>query len=91
MAVEEVADAAIAAADGVDLLITALDAAFQYLEDEEIPEAIEKGLYSCVRDPRKERYTTYVNRRRLEHTAFERVKIFPPTAVKGYCTLRFAR
>eukprot|EP00959_Pyramimonas_sp_CCMP1952_P033432 701796-Pyramimonas_sp.AAC.1 len=61
------------------------------LKEEEIPEAVEKALCTCARDPNKERCTTIVIRPRLEFTAFERLKVMLSDAFKGYSALRFAR
>ncbi|CAK0907101.1 unnamed protein product, partial [Prorocentrum cordatum] len=69
----------------------ALDNAFQHLKEDEIPEALGTALYTCVRDPKKERFTTFVNRRRLEFITLERLKVMLPDTFKSYSTLRFAR
>eukprot|EP00959_Pyramimonas_sp_CCMP1952_P460760 9480423-Pyramimonas_sp.AAC.1 len=59
---------------GRELTLQALDNAFQHLKEDEIPEALGTALYTCVRDPKKERFTTFVNRRRLEFITLERLK-----------------
>lgn len=53
MVVDEVVRQALTSDTGVDMVLTALDVAFQHLEDEEVPDASEKGLYSTVRDRRR--------------------------------------
>eukprot|EP00959_Pyramimonas_sp_CCMP1952_P290134 6068563-Pyramimonas_sp.AAC.1 len=74
LACEEIVDEALTGENAVELILRALDNALQYLKEEEVPEALEKALYTCVRDPKKERFTTFVNRRRLEFIALERLK-----------------
>ncbi|CAK0899451.1 unnamed protein product, partial [Prorocentrum cordatum] len=91
LACEEIVDEALTGESAVELILQALDNAFQYLKEEEAPAALEKALYTCVRDPKKERFTTFVNRRRLEFIALERLRVVLPDTLKGYTTLRFAR
>lgn len=73
------------------MLLSAPDIAFEHLEDEEVPDAIDEGLYSTVQDPKKERYTSYVNRERLDWRVLERLKIIVPAQNKGCTLLRIAR
>lgn len=71
--------------------MTALDVAIQHFGDEDVPDAMEKGLYWTVRDPKMERDTTYLNRERLGWRVLERFNLTALARVKG-CTLRlFAR